>query len=90
MLARKEEILCDSISIYTFERSSYEIRVLTSIFEGFVPGGIEWGISEVNDAQEEGGDEDRGEYVIGGFIAIYIDLTKWASEDILCSSLRRP
>ena len=49
MLARKEEILCDSISIYTFERSSYETRVLTSIFEGFVPGGIEWGISEVDD-----------------------------------------
>jgi|GEM_PF-1646588 hypothetical protein len=88
MLARKEEILCDSISIYTFERSSYETRVLTSIFEGFVPGGIEWGISEVNDAQEEGGDEEGGGYVIGGFIAIYIDLTKWAPEDILCSSLR--
>jgi hypothetical protein len=82
MLARKEEILCDSISIYTFERSSYETLVLTSIFEGFAPGGIEWGISEVNDPREEG-----GEYVIGGFIAIYIDLTKWASEDILCSSL---
>ena len=58
MLALKEEILYDSISIYKYERSSYETRVLTSIFEGLVPGGIEWGISEVNDAREEGGDEE--------------------------------
>lgn len=37
MLARKEEILYDSISMYTFEWSSYETLVLTSIFEGFTP-----------------------------------------------------
>ena len=37
MLARKEEILYDSISIYTFEWSSYETLVLTSIFEELLP-----------------------------------------------------
>jgi hypothetical protein len=76
MLARKEGMLYDSISIYTFERSSYETRVLTSIFEGFAPGGLEPGTSEVKEGREEGRDEYGGEYVSGGFIAIYIDLTK--------------
>ena len=37
MLARKEEILYDSISIYTFEWSSYETLVLTSILEMLLP-----------------------------------------------------
>ena len=81
MLARKEEILYDSISIYTFEWSSYETLVLTSIFEGVAPDEGEEGIGE-----EEEEWEGCGEYVIGGFIAIQIDLAKWTSEDLLCPS----
>jgi hypothetical protein len=46
MLARKEEILYDSISMYTLEWSSYETLVLTSIFEGVVPDEGEEGIGE--------------------------------------------
>jgi hypothetical protein len=46
MLARKEEILYDSISIYTFEWSSYETLVLASIFEGFAPDEGEEGMDE--------------------------------------------
>ena len=82
MLARKEEILYDSISIYTFEWSSYETLVLTSIFEGVAPDEGEEGIGE-----EEEEWEGYGEYVIGGFIAIHIDLAKWTSEDLLCPSV---
>lgn len=78
MLALKEEILYDSISIYTFEWSSYETLVLTSIFEGVAPDEGEEGIGE-----EEEEWEGCGEYVIGGFIAIQIDLAKWTSEDLL-------
>ena len=46
MLARKEEILYDSISIYTFEWSSYETLVLASIFEGFAPDEGKEGVDE--------------------------------------------
>jgi hypothetical protein len=46
MLARKEEILYDSISIYTFDWSSYETLVLTSIFEVVAPDKGEEGIAE--------------------------------------------
>lgn len=87
MLARREEMLYDSISKYTLERSSYETRVLTSTFEGFTPDGVEWGISEGKEGREEGRNEFEWECVSGGFIAIHIDLTKWRSEDILCLSL---
>jgi hypothetical protein len=55
---------------------------LASIFEGFAPDEGEEGMDE---GEEEW--EGYGEYVIGGFIAIHIDLARWTREDLLSPSV---